>query len=100
MSVILTAGFKASDAVTAAQDVAHAKQSGTPPPSDAVELLQSLGDRFQAVVHTDMAHAFANTYWVAWGLVLLTIIPAMFLPRKREVAHLLDDEGKPPVVVH
>jgi EmrB/QacA subfamily drug resistance transporter len=100
MSVILTAGFKASDAVSAAQAVTHAKQAGTPPPSDAVQVVQSLGDRFQAVVHTDMAHAFANTYWVAWALVLLTIVPAMFLPRKREVAHLLDDEGAPPVVVH
>ena len=41
-----------------------------------------------------------STYWVAWVLVLLTLIPAYFLPRKREVTHLLDDEGVPPVVVH
>ena len=34
------------------------------------------------------------------GLVLLTFIPVYFLPRKREVTHLLDDEGVPPVVVH
>jgi EmrB/QacA subfamily drug resistance transporter len=100
MSVILTAGFKGSDAVTAAQELAHAKQAGTPPPSDATKVVQSLGDTFQAVVHSDMAEAFAHTYWVAWALVLLTIVPALFLPRRREAAHLLDDDGKAPVVVH
>ena len=33
-------------------------------------------------------------------MVLLTVIPAMFLPRKQEASHLLDEEGIPPVVVH
>ena len=32
----------------------------------------------------EAANAFAETYWVAWVMVLLTVIPAMFLPRKRE----------------
>jgi hypothetical protein len=32
--------------------------------------------------------------------VLLTVIPAMLLPRKHEESHLLDDAGIPPVVVH
>ena len=49
----------------------------------------------------DAAAAFADTYWVAWVLVLLTLIPAALLPcSKREETHLLDDEGLPPVVVH
>jgi MFS family permease len=48
----------------------------------------------------DAGHAFALTYWVAWGLVLLTLVPALLLPRKTEDAHLLDDQGLPPVVVH
>lgn len=48
------------------------------------------------------AEAFANTYWVAAFLVLLTLVPASFLPRRREVSHLLDDGGpdSPPVVTH
>ena len=46
------------------------------------------------------ASAFATTYWVAWVLVVLTIIPALFLPRKHEEAHLLDEEGRPPVAIH
>jgi EmrB/QacA subfamily drug resistance transporter len=49
----------------------------------------------------DAAKAFADTYWVAWALVVLCLIPAYFLPRKHEEAHLLDDEqAVPPVVVH
>jgi EmrB/QacA subfamily drug resistance transporter len=47
----------------------------------------------------DAASAFAQTYWVAWGLVVLTLVPALLLPRRREVSHLLDDEGQPPIVV-
>ena len=47
----------------------------------------------------DAASSFADTYWVAWSLVLLTLVPALFLPRKHEETHLLDDEGQPPVVV-
>ncbi|MGN6300793.1 MAG: DHA2 family efflux MFS transporter permease subunit [Angustibacter sp.] len=47
------------------------------------------------------AAAFSHTFWVAAFLVTLTLIPAFFLPRKREVSHLLDDEtDAPPVVVH
>jgi EmrB/QacA subfamily drug resistance transporter len=49
------------------------------------------------------AHAFAKTFWVAFLLVLCTFIPAFFLPRKREVSHLLDDREQAaatPVVMH
>jgi EmrB/QacA subfamily drug resistance transporter len=48
----------------------------------------------------EAADAFASTYWVAWSLVLLTIVPAYFLPRKKEAALLADEEDRPPVVVH
>jgi MFS family permease len=47
----------------------------------------------------DAAAAFAQTYWVAWALVALTLVPALMLPRRREEAHLLDDVGQPPIVV-
>lgn len=47
----------------------------------------------------DAASAFAQTYWVAWALVVLTLVPALMLPRRREGAHLLDDAGEPPFVV-
>jgi hypothetical protein len=66
--------------------------------------IPSLADKIPAAAIIkgleDAANAFADTYWVAWVLVLLTLIPAMLLPRKREESHLLDDQGIPPVVVH
>jgi hypothetical protein len=42
------------------------------------------------------AQAFADTYWVAWTLVVLTLVPALMLPRRREVSHLEDDEAAVP----
>ncbi|KQX66562.1 DHA2 family efflux MFS transporter permease subunit [Angustibacter sp. Root456] len=48
------------------------------------------------------AAAFSHTFWVAAFLVTLTLIPAYFLPRKREESRLLagDETGPTPVVVH
>jgi len=39
---------------------------------------------------------------VAFALVGVTVAAALFLPRKREESHLLDDEGSEvaPVIVH
>jgi len=48
----------------------------------------------------DAASSFADTFWVAWALVLLTLVPALMLPRRHEESHLLDEEGQPPFVVH
>jgi hypothetical protein len=46
----------------------------------------------------EAASAFAHTYWVAWVLVVITLIPALLLPRKREVSRLVE-EGQPPAVI-
>ncbi|SDP52054.1 drug resistance transporter, EmrB/QacA subfamily [Pedococcus dokdonensis] len=50
------------------------------------------------------ADAFAHTFLWAAILVTLTLIPAFFLPRKREVSHLLDDadgsEAAPAAFIH
>jgi hypothetical protein len=43
-----------------------------------------------------VAESFATTYWVGFVLVLATFIPVAFLPRRREVSHLLDDEQAVP----
>ena len=49
----------------------------------------------------DLADAFQSSYWVAFGVLVATLIPVYFLPRKREVVHLLDDEeGASPVIMH
>jgi len=41
----------------------------------------------------DAAHSFSSTYWVAWVLVVLTLIPAVLLPRKHEETHLTEDRA-------
>jgi hypothetical protein len=46
----------------------------------------------------DAAEAFANTYWVAWVLVVLTLIPALMLPRKRAQSDLVKGDLPPAVV--
>jgi EmrB/QacA subfamily drug resistance transporter len=90
ISVVLTSQLKdaplALPAIAAQKDPAVADQIGGPA-AVAEGLVQA-------------AAAFANTYWVAACLVLLTFVPVYFLPRRREATHLLDDEGVPPVVVH
>jgi EmrB/QacA subfamily drug resistance transporter len=51
----------------------------------------------------DAAAAFASTYWVAASLVALTLVPALFLPRRRERSRLLDDVepgADVPVITH
>jgi len=98
ISVILTAHLNASD-------LAKPAMAATLDPSltDAVG-----GAAAVAAGLKDAAAAFADTFWVAWALVALTLIPAYFLPRKHEESHLLDDEadqageaeGLPPVVIH
>lgn len=45
------------------------------------------------------AHAFADTYWVAWVLVVLTLVPALMLPKRYEVSHL-DEEETVPTLTH
>ena len=50
-----------------------------------------------------MADSYATTFWVGFVLVLVTFIPVAFLPRKREVSHLLDDQDEraaTPVIMH
>ena len=44
--------------------------------------------------------AFAKTYWVAWALVVLTLVPALMLPRKMTAPTPADEEVMPPVAMH
>ncbi|MEV6346187.1 DHA2 family efflux MFS transporter permease subunit [Actinoplanes sp. NPDC051851] len=47
-----------------------------------------------------VADSFATTFWVGFILVLVTLIPAFFLPRKRQESHLGDDAPATPVIMH
>jgi EmrB/QacA subfamily drug resistance transporter len=81
MSVLLTNHLKdaalAGPAIATRQDPALIDKIGGP-----AAVTQGL---------SEAAGAFASTYWVAAFLVALTLVPALFLPRRREESHLLDD---------
>ena len=92
ISVILTAHLNASD-------LAKPAMAATLDPTltDAVG-----GAAAVAAGLAEAAAAFADTFWVAWVLVVLTLIPAFFLPRKHEQLAMVDEqaEGAPPVIMH
>ncbi len=105
MSVVLTNGLTGSPLVQAGRAL-QADPNAAKDPGVAA-LLQQYGSGFEEAVREAMAAAFAHTYWVAAFLVLLTLVPAYFLPRKHEESHLLDDQGEgtgepevAPVVLH
>ena len=105
MSVVLTNHLKDSAAAGAYSALQEAEKVGSPAPDWATEIADKLGNVFESTALTDMASSFSATYWVAFAIIAVTLIPVAFLPRKREVSHLLDDEGegegpKTPVLVH
>ena len=119
MSVLLTNAFKDRPLIGQAQEFGQAAE-GVKDPRQVGALLEKFPEvakvlapfgRDQAAgqaalmsqVRQQMAEAFAHSYWVALGLVALTLLPAFFLPRKHEESHLLDDEDegtRAPVVLH
>jgi EmrB/QacA subfamily drug resistance transporter len=91
MSVILTNGLK------------HATNGGAAIQSrQDPKIAQQLGESGIKAGFANAAHAFAHTYWVAFALVLVTVVAALYLPRKQEESHLLDDDQAEavPVVMH
>ena len=93
MSVILTNGLKdaklAYPAIAARHNPKIAAQIG-----GQADIKEGL---------SQAANAFAHTYWVAFALVLVTVVAAVFLPRKHDQSHLLDEEGSnaaAAVIVH
>jgi EmrB/QacA subfamily drug resistance transporter len=113
MSVVLTNGLNKDPLVSAAKAFDEATTGVTDPAQlgaiaarfpEIAALLARGQEALLAAVNEAMAVAFANTFWVAAILLTLTLIPAFFLPRKREKSHLLDDteatQVAPPVVLH
>ena len=89
MSVVLTNNLQSSalagPAIASYQDPSLVQQLG------AAQIAQGLAEA---------AQAFADTYWVAWTLVVLTLVPALFLPRRREVVPEPSDEQAVAVALH
>jgi MFS family permease len=107
MSVLLTNSLKDSPVVPGTENVPDS-DGGLTETAVAIlantqeEVFAQLGIPIEYVERglAEAASAFASTFWVSWILVVLTLIPAMMLPRKHEESHLLDDQGQPPVPVH
>jgi NADH:ubiquinone oxidoreductase subunit 6 (subunit J) len=88
MSVILTDQLLSKPAYEAGRAIQmDPSQAASFPP----ELL--------AEIPSQMAEAFAFTFWVALVLILLTLIPAFLLPRKaRQLTE--GEQAAAPVIVH
>jgi len=97
MSVVLTNSIQASDTIEGAVD-----QNGEPLTEAGVAIANQMqpGLAEQLGIPVDLinrglsfaADAFSSTFVVALVLVLAAIVPALFLPKKREESALLDDE--------
>ena len=117
LSVVLTNQFKDRPLIGQGGQYFEALQSKGPDAAQAAaarlplvdQFLQAAGNpsaagqKLGAEIATQAADAFSHTFWVAAVLVALTLVPALFLPRKREESHLLDAEtaeGAPTVMIH
>jgi hypothetical protein len=95
MSVILTSQLNGSDPIPGLND----PRSGQPITEAAAAIANQHGARLPvepSIIQRGLefvADSFATTFWVGFALVLATFIPIAFLPRKREVSHLLDDSS-------
>jgi len=100
ISVVLTNNNEDSKAYRAAQALAESETTGRQPDPSLLEYVQSLGARFESVLRSDLAESFASSFMVAFALCVLAFVVSLFLPKKHEESHLLDDQGQPPVVIH
>jgi len=85
MSMILTNQFNRSEYVSAANKLAllqhKAATSGMPVDQAAIPR-QSLAPGFSSNVLHDLSHAYTTVFVIAVVLVVFTIIPALFLPKR------------------
>ncbi|MBC7308985.1 MAG: DHA2 family efflux MFS transporter permease subunit [Tetrasphaera sp.] len=116
ISVVLTNGIRGDALVSQAAEFGEA--SATTPPAElpsllerfplVAEILAPFGSDLAAgqaallqAVREALATAFSNTFSVAAVLVLLTLIPALFMPRHHEDIHVgEDEEHAEPVLLH
>jgi EmrB/QacA subfamily drug resistance transporter len=111
ISVVLTNGMKSGSVIPDSENLPGADGGLTPAQLAAGshteqggQLVEALGVPASVLQQgfQDLADAFASSYWVAFGVLLATLIPVAFLPRKRQDSHLLDDENgvTPPIMMH
>jgi EmrB/QacA subfamily drug resistance transporter len=101
MSVVLTNNLKNSPVIPGTEHV-PGFPGGIPETTAAIlkntqpALFAKLGLDPAAVAHgmASAASAFAHTYWVAWVVIVVAMIPALFLPRKRDDSLPTGDEER------
>ncbi|MGH3413696.1 MAG: DHA2 family efflux MFS transporter permease subunit [Marmoricola sp.] len=111
MSVLLTNHLNSSPVIPGSTHVPGLGSEGLSRARAAI-LAQTEPDKFGPLAHAmhlgtqvvqrgldDAASAFAHTYWVAWALVALTLVPALLLPRRRQRAES-DDKTSSPAMMH
>ena len=85
MSMILTSQFNRSDDIAIAGKLAtvqeEAARTGRPPDPAQIPP-QALAPDFMHNVMHDLSQAYTLVFFVAVGLVLLTLVPASFLPKR------------------
>jgi EmrB/QacA subfamily drug resistance transporter len=97
MSVILTSELNNSTPIPGAVDPESGEPITEAGLAIALQQKPELAQQFpvdQSIIQRGLefaADAFATTFTVGFVLVLATFIPVAFLPRRREVSHLLDD---------
>lgn len=116
-SVLLTRGFDERPVIGQAAAFGEATKDVKDPGRiqqllgrfpEVADIMAKVGDPkefaavLQSTVRHEMAEAFAGTYWVSAFLCLATLVVALFLPRKKEESHMLDEEPEesPPVLTH
>ena len=122
MSTVLTNHLKSSPAVGIAQSLGEQQRAGNTPKLTADQtayvsshfpsIASQLSDLATHPTHAAQVfaplfkeaqsaggHAFGNTFWVAAILCLLTIIPALMLPRK-PLPEAAADEDAAPIMMH
>ena len=117
MSVVLTNGLKNDTLVSQAQGFQQASEGVNDPQAiqqllpqfpKVAKILASAGQdqaagaaKLGAAVADAMGKVFGHSFLVAASLLVLTLIPAFFLPRKQDRAEVQDaTEGAPPVLMH
>jgi hypothetical protein len=85
MSVILTNQFNRSENISAANKVASLQQSAARrgvPVDPSTMPRQALAPDFAGNVLHDLSHAYTAVFMVAVVLMVVTLIPAAFLPKR------------------
>ncbi|TDC36768.1 DHA2 family efflux MFS transporter permease subunit [Micromonospora sp. 15K316] len=110
MSVILTNELNGSRPIPGVTEPGSSKPFTEAGLAIASQLRPQLLDQFpvpQGLIDRGLdfaARSFSGTFWVAFALVVLTFIPAAFLPRRRASTELPDggqgEESRTPVVIH